>query len=359
MVRGIIEAPPEADRFDDAPHPREAACLIGHAEAEQALLDAYRANRLPHAIIIGGPAGIGKATLAWRLTRFLLAYPDCSAAAVQAAENLFISESDPVARKLVALSHGDVFLLRREWNEKAKRPFTEIRADDVRHAIHMFQQAAGAGGYRVCIVDSADDLNRAGANALLKLVEEPPPRSLFLIIAHRPGQVLATLRSRCRRLLLKPLASAEIAAVVANLGEPWSSADAATIEMAAARAGGSVPAALRLLGGRGLELDHAIWQLLADLPGLDWRAVHEFADQVTGRDNGADYDMMLLAIVDWIDTVLHREADLGAARLAPLAEVWEKAAEAARETEVLNLDKRPFILSLFADLAIAAKAFAA
>lgn len=359
MARGTIEAPPEADRFEDAPHPREAGRLIGHAEVEQALLDAYRADRLPHAIIIGGPSGIGKATLAWRLTRFLLAHPDPAAAAVRSAASLYVPEDHPVAHKLAALSHGDVFLLRREWNEKAKRPFTEIRADDVRHAIHMFQQAAGAGGYRICIVDSAEDLNRAGANALLKLIEEPPPRSLFLIIAHRPGQVLSTLRSRCRRLLLKPLTNGEIAAVVATLGEPWSNADREAIAMAAARAGGSVPAALRLLGGRGLELDREIQRLLADLPFLDWRAVHELADQVTGRDSTADYEMMMVAIVDWIDAVISREAGRGAARLAPLAEVWEKAAEAARETEVLNLDKRPFILSLFADLATAAKAFAA
>ncbi len=359
MARGTIEAPPETERFEDAPHPREALALIGHAEAERALLDAYRGNRLPQAIILGGPAGIGKATLAWRLTRFLLAHPDPSAAAVRAAENLSVPVDHPVVHKLMALSHGDVFLLRREWNEKAKRPFTEIRADDVRHAIHMFQQAAGAGGYRICIVDCAEDLNRAGANALLKLVEEPPPRALFLIIAHRPAQVLPTLRSRCRRLLLKPLTGAEISAVIATLGAPWSSADREAIAMAAARAGGSVPAALRLLGGRGLELDTEIRRLLADLPMVDWRAVHELADQVAGRDSAADYAMMMMAIVDWIDTVLHREAGQGAARLAPLAEVWEKAAEAARETEVLNLDKRPLILSIFADLATAAKAFAA
>jgi DNA polymerase-3 subunit delta' len=359
MARINLEAPPETDRFDDAPHPRETLDLIGHKDAEQTLLDAYRANRLPHAILIGGAEGIGKATLAWRLTRFLLAHGDPAATAVQAATDLSVPADHPVTHKLAALSHGDVFLLRREWNEKAKRPFTEIRADDVRHAIHMFQQAAGAGGYRICIVDSAEDLNRAGANALLKLIEEPPPRSLFLIVAHRPGQVLSTIRSRCRRLLLKPLSSVELSRIVSGLGEPWNGAGGEAIAGAVERAHGSVPAALRLLGGRGLELDREIYRLLADLPALDWRAVHELADHVAGREATADYEMMILAIVDWIDAILHREAGQGAARLAPLAEVWEKAAEAARETEVLNLDKRPFILSLFADLATAAQAFAA
>lgn len=359
MARANLEAPPESDRIEDAPHPRESLTLIGHEAEEQGLLDAYRANRLPHAILIGGPAGIGKATLAWRLTRFLLAHPDPAAGAVEAARNLDVPAEHPVSQKLAALSHGDVFLLRREWNEKAKRSFTEIRADDVRQAIHLFQQASSAGGYRVCIVDSAEDLNRSGANALLKLIEEPPPRSVFLIIAHQPGQVLPTIRSRCRRLLLKPLAEQEIAEVVGQLGPPWSDADKGAVAQAAARANGSVAAALRLLGGRGLDLDREIGRLLNNLPSLDWRAVHELADQVTGRDNSDDFAMVMVAIVDWIDAILRREAPRGAARLAPLAEVWEKAAEAARETEALNLDKRPLILSLFADLAVATKAFAA
>lgn len=359
MARATLDSLPETDRLDDAPHPRETLGLRGHAAEEAALLEAYRANRLPHAILIGGPVGIGKATFAWRLTRFLLANPDPASPAVKNAQNLDVPGDHPVAQKLAALSHGDVFLLRREWNEKAKRPFTEIRADDVRQAIHLFQQASSAGGYRICIVDSAEDLNRAGANALLKLIEEPPPRSLFLIIAHRPGQVLPTIRSRCRRLLLKPLESREIVEIVAGLGAPWSEAGNAAIAQAAERAGGSVGATLRLLGGRSLDLDREILRLLNDLPALDWRAVHELADQVTGRDNSDEYAMMMVAIVDWIDAILRREAGLGAGRLAPLAEVWEKAAEAARETEALNLDKRPLILSLFADLAVAAKALAA
>jgi DNA polymerase III subunit delta' len=359
MARPVSEAPPETDCFPGAPHPRETTDLIGHAEAEAALLGAYRAGKLPQAIIIGGSFGIGKATLAWRLTRFLLAHPDPSAPEVQAADTLFVPPTHSIAQRIGALSHGDVFLLRREWNEKTKRPFTEIRAEDVRLAVQMFQQSASAGGYRICIVDSAEDLNRFSANSLLKIIEEPPPRSLFLIVAHRPAQVLATIRSRCRKLLLEPLTQAETGKVVKSLGEPWSSTDGEAILHAAERAGGSVPSALRLLEGSGLERDRQIQNLLANLPTVDWRAVHELADHVTNRDGAADYDLMMVAIVDWIDAVLRREAVHGPARLAPLAEVWEKAAETARETEVMNLDKRSFVLSLFADLASAAKAFAA
>jgi DNA polymerase III subunit delta' len=356
MAPKVNESTPEADRFEDAPHPRETFELIGHAEAERALLDALKTNRLAHAFIIGGEPGIGKATLAWRLARCVLAHADPGA--VNAARDLAVEPNHPAARKIAALSHSNVFLLRREWNEKTKRHFSEIRVDDVRQAIHMFQRSAGAEGYRICIVDSADDLNRSAANALLKLVEEPPPRSLFLIVAHRPGLVLPTLRSRCRTLLLRPLSVSDILTVIESLGEPWTDADPGERRAAAERAQGSVAVALRLLAEDGLERDRLVNRLLDNLPVLDWRAVHALADQVAGRDNEAEFDRLMASIIGWIDARLHSEAGRGAGHLAPLAEVWEKAAEAAREAEVMNLDKRPLILSIFADLA-AARASAA
>jgi DNA polymerase-3 subunit delta' len=356
MAPRVNESVPEADRFEDAPHPRETFEFVGHAEAERMLLDALKSNCLPHAFIIGGEPGIGKATLAWRLARFVLARTDPGAA--NAARNLAVEPNHPVARKIAALSHGNVFLLRREWNEKTKRHFSEIRVDDVRQAAQMFQRSAGAESYRICIVDSAEDLSRSAANALLKLVEEPPPHSLFLIIAHRPGLVLPTLRSRCRALLLRPLSVSEIVSVIEGLGEPWTEAEPSALRAVAERAQGSVATALRLLMDDGFERDRLVSRLLDNLPALDWRAVHALADQAAGRDNEAEFDRLMASIIGWIDARLHSEAARGAGRLAPLAEVWEKAAEAAREAEVMNLDKRPLILSIFADLA-AARASAA
>ncbi|HLH10291.1 MAG TPA: DNA polymerase III subunit delta' [Methylovirgula sp.] len=351
MAPRPIEAPPEADRFEDAPHPREIYAFFGHAEAERALLEACKADRLPQAFIIGGEPGVGKATLAWRLARFLLANPD---PALAQGRDLSVAPTHPVARKIAALSHGNLVLLRREWNEKTRRHFSEIRVDDVRQASRMFQQAAE--GYRIAIVDSADELNRSAANALLKLIEEPPPRSLFLIVAHRPALILPTLRSRCRMLHLRPLGADEVLAAIEALGEPWTEIDPQARRIAAERARGSVSAALRLLSEDALEKDKLLRRLLDNLPGLDWRAVHTLAENI-GRDE-AEFERLMAAILDWIDTKLQSEAGQGAARLAPLAEVWEKAAEAAREAEAMNLDKRPLILSIFADLA-AARAIAA
>ncbi|MGO9007508.1 MAG: DNA polymerase III subunit delta' [Beijerinckiaceae bacterium] len=359
MARRPEESQPESDRFEDAAHPRETFALVGHADVERDLLAAYRADRLPQAIIIAGPHGIGKATLAWRLSRFLLAHPDPISVAVQNATDLAVDPNHPVARKLAAHAHGDLCLLRREWNEKSKRFFTEIRAEEVRSAVHLFHHAAGAGGYRICIVDCADDFNRHSGNALLKLIEEPPPRSLFLIVANKPGLVLPTLRSRCRIVLLKPLSTEEIVAVIGNLGGSWTQAGPQACRAAAERAKGSVPAALRLLAGRGLEQEEQLLSLLQALPEIDWRGVHALADRLATRESEADFQLMMTSVIDWIDETLRTEAGRGAARLAALAQVWEKVGETARETEVLNLDKRALILSLFAELAAAARALAA
>lgn len=353
------DLPDEADRIEGTPHPRHATRLAGHAAAEHDLLDAYRSGRLPHAIILGGPPGIGKATLAWRLARFILVNPDPASAVVRNARDLSVPPDTKPAAQISSLSHPDVSLLRREINEKTKRFFTEIRAGDVRRTIQLFQRAAGAGGYRICIVDSAEDLNRSSANALLKLIEEPPPASLFLLVAHRPGLILPTIRSRARLVRMNPLEPAEIETVLKTLGAPWSAAAPADTAKAAAQARGSVHGALRLIGARGLELDALVQRLLQRLPQVDWRDVHKLADQIGGRDGEAGFEIAMTAIYDWLGDSVRRGAGQGPARLAPLAEAWEKVGAATRETEALNLDKRPLLLTIFSDLAAAVQDAAA
>ncbi|MGO9672662.1 MAG: DNA polymerase III subunit delta' [Methylocella sp.] len=350
------DAPLEADRFEETPHPREAGSLFGHAEAENELLQAYASGQLPQAFLIGGPAGVGKATLAWRFARFLLANPDPAGAL-----SLDVPADHPVARQVSALSHPDLFLLRREWNEKGKKHFTDIRVDEVRATRERFHQAAGRGGYRICILDSADDLNANSANALLKLIEEPPPRSVFLIVAQRPGRVLATLRSRCRKIGLKALEPADIARIVASLCPPWSSAAPAQVEAAIEAARASLHGVLRLLDGRGLETDARLRRMLGELPRVDWRVVDAIAEQVSLRDGANEYEALLASVYDWLEEKVRGGALAGTGdprRLAPYAAAWEKVTEAARETEALNLDKRPFVIALFSDLAAAARASA-
>ena len=189
--QAAVEAPPESDRLDGFSHPRATQILFGHASAEAELLGLYRAGKLPQAIIIGGPEGIGKATLAWRFARFLANYPDPAALAVLSATNLAAPPGSAVSGRIAAMAYSDISLLRREWDSEKKKHFTEIKAEHARAATHVFQRSAAEGGWRISIIDCAEDLNAHSANALLKIIEEPPARSLFLIIAHRPAAVLA------------------------------------------------------------------------------------------------------------------------------------------------------------------------
>ena len=353
-----VSADDESDRLPGTPHPRRASRLIGHADHERELLEAYRQNRLPHSIVLGGLEGIGKATLAWRLVRFLVANPVATTSAVRDAVDLSVPEGSRAAAQVSSLSHPDIGLLRREVNERTRRFYTEIRADDVRRIIGMFQRAAGAGGYRIAIVDSAEDLNRSSANALLKLIEEPPPLSLFLLISHRPGLILPTIRSRSRLMRLNALRPEESADVVGTLGAPWSDVPMAQVTAAAA-AGGSVHGVLRRLGRAGSDVEAGVTSLLERLPSIEWRSVHRLADQVAGRDGDAAFESAMGAVFDWLQNRVRAGGQGGPRRLAPYAEVWEKVAASARETEALNLDRRPLILSIFSDLAAAARAAAA
>lgn len=355
MMQNRADTGIESDRFGATPHPRLTHELFGHAEAERELYLSYHSGRLPQAIIIGGPPGIGKATLAWRIARFLLAYPDLSACPEKA--DFSVLPGHPVARQIAALSHPDIVLLRREWNPETSKLSSQIAVDDIRRAIHMFQQAAGQGGYRVALIDCAEDLNASSANALLKVVEEPPPRSLFLIVAHRPGRMLATLRSRCRSILLKPLGPADMRNIIRTLGEPWSCASEAMLANAVARAQGSIHDVLRLLDEGSASTDAALRSLLEALPRIDWVQVHALAERVSARDGAKEYEMMRAAIEDWLTAKVREGARAAGGacvrQLAPYALIWEKLAEAAREAEVYNLDKRPLVLSIFAELAMA------
>ena len=351
---------PDADRAGNAPLPRQTSALFGHGAAELALLDGYRAGRLAHAWILGGPEGIGKATLAWRFARFLLAHPDPNSAQVRAATSLATDPEHKVARRMAAGGHGNVFRLRREWDRERKKLRTEISIDSVRECISMFHQSAAVDGWRVCIVDSAEELNKNSANALLKLIEEPPARSLFLIISQKPGQLLPTIRSRCRKLMMPGLAEVDIIRAIESLPASMGRKSQADLTVAAARAEGSVREALRLLDQETLVFDRRLGAALARLPGVEWRDIHSLADNVTGKDGERAYDTLMRGVFGYLAQAVRAGAQAGQSvpRLARLAEGWEKLRDLVREAEALNLDKRALVLTLFMELAEATGAAA-
>src|SRR6202045_4116139 len=335
-------------------HPRETTALAGHREAETALLNAYRSGRIPHAWLIGGAQGIGKATLAYRMARFVLAHRDPLAADVQNAETLRVDRSDPVARHVAAGAHGGLLTLERSLNDKGLMR-TVITVDETRETIPFFGSTAAVEGWRVCIVDTVDELNPNAANALLKVLEEPPRQSLFLLVSHAPARVLPTILSRCRKLPLRPLSTDDVIRAAAQAAQ-IAADDPALIE-AAESAEGSVARALTLLGGDALKLQQRTTALLASLPRVDPRELHALGEALPLSDRVA-----LSAFIDGVDRWVgqrlraddaHANANLP--RLARLAEVWEKINRAARDTAEYNLERKPLVFSVFGLLAEATR----
>ena len=331
---------------EDVSHPRKTSVLFGHAEAERALLDAYRGGRIPHAWLIGGAPGIGKATLAFRMARFVLTHPDPGADAVQDATSLAVGAGNPAAEFVAAQSHPDLMVLERTIGDNGKLR-SVIRVDDARRVSSFLGSTAGLGGWRVVIVDAVDDLNAESANALLKGLEEPPARALFLLVSNAPGSVLPTIRSRCYRLMLRPLEPGEVAQALALA--TGKAADAAVV----AASEGSVSRALSLLDGPAFKLRQQVLALLAQLPAADPRGLHALADGLPFSDPHA-FDVVLDAINDWLSK---RLAAVGpdAAKAVRIADIWSEVNGAARSAAIYNLDRKPLIFGTFGRLADVAR----
>ncbi len=217
----------------------------------------------------------------------------------------------------------------------------------------MFRLASAFGGWRVALVDAADDLNRAGANALLKTIEEPPQRALVLIVAHRPGRLPPTIRSRCRRLTLEPLQPADIETIVRGQGPPWSELPDSAIAAAAAQAGGSAREALRRLDPEGAESGALIETVVSRLPAVEWRAALRLSDQFAGASGAELHERFLLAVYDWL--AARARATSAPERLEAIAELWERLRRAAREVDALNVDRKIHALALLQEIADSAR----
>src|ERR1700761_5498885 len=205
--RTRVSEPNESDRIEGCPHPRETTRLIGQDVALSRAARAIRGGKPPQGWLISGPPGIGKATLAYRIARYLLAY----GAHDTGAADLSVPANDPNAIQVHVASHPGLLVLKRGINEKTGKAMTELPVSEVRRLAGFFGMTSGAGGWRVAIVDTADDMNDSAANAILKLLEEPPSRAMLILLTNRPGQLLPTIRSRCQRLDLRPLEEATVA----------------------------------------------------------------------------------------------------------------------------------------------------
>ena len=349
---GEIESPPESDRSGELPHPREPKPLFGHAQSIAELCSAARSGQMHHAWLITGPKGVGKATLAWKFAKAILAFgaKDCP-------EDLNVAEANVIARQVTALSHPDLILIRRPWDFDKKRLKSELPIAEIRRLKGFYSTFASYDGAKIAIIDCMDDTSTEAQNALLKILEEPPKSALLLLIAHAPGLLLPTVRSRCRTLALRKLGSADMQTALATLYPQLDGEDRQTImtladgtpgfaaSMAAANAAATYRDVLSLLSqmpqpniGLTINLSERIAKLPVDLGiGMFFilleiaiqRAVQaNFTQQPTLPIEAKPFSNMLRAMPPqaWVQT-------------------WSDLKQLYARTDQLNLDKKQFVLN--------------
>ena len=320
------------------PPPRENEILIGHAAAEADMLAAMRGNRMHHAWLITGPEGIGKATLAYRFARRLLS-------GIHDGNDLSLPASNPVFKRVAAGTHADLLTIEREWDDKKKRMREGIVIETIRKVPQFLHLTPAEGGWRVVIIDGAEHMNRNAANAVLKMLEEPPNRAILLLVCATPGRLLPTIRSRCRTLGLQPLDDAAMETLLRIALPEGSAAERARL---ISLSEGSPGRALALAQSGGMALSEKAADIISQLPALDLAAAVDLADSLAAGEG---------AYSNFMDLLRHnlaaevRAAARGApSRLASIrsagawVEIWQSLNRLQQDTEQLNLDKRQALI---------------
>jgi DNA polymerase-3 subunit delta' len=335
----------ETDRLEGFAHPRETTRLVGQDEALARAGRAIRSGRPPQAWLIAGPPGIGKATLAYRVARYMLAF----GAKADGPADLSVPANDAASIQVASASHPGLLVLKRGYNDSGKL-MTVLSVDEIRKLGGFFGMTSGAGGWRVAIVDTADDMNDAAANALLKLLEEPPSRAMLLLIANVPGRLLPTIRSRCQRLNLRPLDNTVIESELKTLVPELGAKERNSI---ARLSGGSIGMALQLASGEGVSLAEEADKLLEQSANPDIPALLVFADKINRMTDGLDNFGAFLtqALMDRI----RARAAKNSAGLDRWVEAWEKLERNFARTSGLHLDPRQTLLSSARTLGDAAR----
>jgi DNA polymerase-3 subunit delta' len=334
-------APEQHDTLEGMPEPSENPHLVGHRATRALLAGSHRAGRLPQGLILAGPAGIGKATLAFHLARHVLVHPDGAGAPADLAPPDFAPPdiAGSLFRQVASGAHPSVLHLTRPFNERSKSFKTVLAVDEIRRIGRFLSHTAHDGGWRVVIVDPADDMNVQAANALLKNLEEPPARTLFVLVTHGIGRLLPTLRSRCQAIMLGALAKEELLAALDAVGAelPTSAAEKSAL---AARAGGSVRQALLLLEHGGLAIADAV-ERFAGASRLDVTEAHRLAEAVAGKGKEAPFRLLHEEALDLLSRAAADAAGRGdLSRAARLSEAWDAERVAGREAAAYNLDRR-------------------
>lgn len=346
--------------------PRLTRALVGHKRPIAEFIAAAQGGRMPHAWLLCGPQGVGKASFAYLVARAVLSH-----AVPTQIEHISPAVDSDASRLLETSIHPDMYVLKRSYNEKTDKFRGDISVEETRVLKKAFALSSARGGWRVAIIDAIDEVTRNGVNALLKLIEEPPEKCLFLIVCHHPGRVLDTIRSRCRQLNFNALSEDELQQIIAG---KLSGIDPNEAAAAAFLADGSAGRALSLSENGGFDLYRDMVGVMASLPQLDVEQVHGFANRFGTRAAPESFPLFCYLLSGWLhryvrslstgqafQPVFEGEAELaerfmaGQLPLEPSVSLWEKLQQQSRVVEALNLDKKQAVLEWFVELADATR----
>ncbi|USG59561.1 DNA polymerase III subunit delta' [Sneathiella marina] len=352
---------PASDVLDNYPHPQNSTELVGHVQAEKNFVENFTSGRFHHAWLVTGAKGVGKATFAYRAAKFLLSSAS-SGGLFGPPETLESDPADPAISLIKSGAHPNLAILKRQYDAKGKKLFSVIRVDDVRSLTNFFRMTAAEGSWRVVIIDTIDDMNNNAANAILKILEEPPEKTVFLLLSHTPADLLPTIRSRCRLLPLKPLKTEDLRQVLTPYMMELDSAQAA---MLVSLAEGSPGKAMQLLETGGLDIFAGFLQIFRNYPRLDAEKLHGLAD-ISARKDGENVYRTICDLYPWWISRLVRAAsndfnmnDLSAEEtdimrkmisgnsLVHWVDLWEKGNRLMAKADSINLDRKQVVLNLF------------
>ena len=359
-----------------ASQPRTTFELFGHEEAEQLFLNPYNAGKLHHAWMITGPRGVGKATLGYKIARFLLNNPPIDEATpglfgdVIEKEIFQSLDTDPLSRpnQLVSAgSHPDLMVIEKSEDPKTGKMRGKIVIDEVRKLNGFYQKTSADGGWRIALIDTADDMNRNAANGILKILEEPPKNSILILLVNAPGKLLPTIKSRCRMLRLSPLVNETVRKI---LQKDFPMLDKTEIDFYASLSDGSPGYAVSLVEHKGIELYTMMLNLLSSLPALDVPLCHAFADSMTSQKSGNRFQLFGDLLTRFINRMIRHVSFIQTQhklRIAPAldgefqlmerlgaiipldqwAELWEKISQKLAQVDHLNMDKKHTVIDIF------------
>lgn len=336
----------DSDQIEGFSHPRDAADLLGQDAALARVSRALRAGRPPSAWLITGPPGIGKATLAYRIARYLLAYGATDAG----PEDLSVSPDNSDARQISAQAHPGLLLLKRAINPRTGKLMTVLSVDEIRRLGDFFGMTSGAGGWRVAIVDTADDMNDNAANALLKMLEEPPSHALLLLLSNMPGRLLPTIRSRCQRLDLRPLEDVVLEQALTRFLPESTTAERASL---ARLSGGSIGAALTLATGEGADLAREADRLIDHAREPDLLALLSLGEKLGRMRDGLDQfgNFLKQSLADRIRARAHRDS----AGLERWLQLLGRIEQTFGRAAALHLEPRQSLLTAARDMSSVAR----